>query len=50
MTIPTIAPVLRLEEDEEGVPLFEGEDAELERLGELPLYVAVRGWLFMLVA
>jgi len=50
ITIPTIAPVFRLEEDEVVVPLFEDEDVELDWVGELPLYVAVRGWFSMLVA
>ena len=44
ITIPIIAPVLKLEDDvEREVPLPDGEDAGLERFGELPLYVAVRG-------
>jgi len=49
ITIPTIPPVLKLEEVEVEVPLLEGEDAVFEGLGELPLYVAVRAGLCMLL-
>jgi hypothetical protein len=49
ITIPTMVPVLKLEEVEVGVLLLEGEDTVLERPGELPLYVGVRAWLGMLL-
>lgn len=42
MTIPTIVPVLKLEEVESGLLLLEEEDAGLERLDELLLDVGVR--------